>query len=126
MKGRGYILLEVTVGVAIAAFVALSSFAVLRAHALGVRAAYEEAVAREVAGARLERFEATAWDGLRDGVTEEAVDDPGWENLEAGRCSVTVKPDAAGTRAVEVEVSWEGTPGRRRSIRLRTLAWRLP
>ena len=123
---RGYFLLEVAAGVAIATMVAVSTFAVLRAHALNARMAYEEAVAREVAGARLERLEAGGWAGLREGSAAVPVDAPGWENLPEARCELSVGPEVAGVRSVAVEVSWEAAPGARRSVRLRTVSGRVP
>ena len=119
---RGYFVLEAAVGVALAAVVAVSVAGVLRARAESVRHAYEEVVAREIAGARLERLEAAGWAGLAEGRRGEAVDDPGSENLAELEATVSVAALEGGGRTVDVEVSWAPVPGRRRSVQLRTVA----
>ncbi len=123
---RGYIAIEALVGMGLAVVVAVSTAAVLRARAEGVRLAYEEAVARELASAALERLEASAFDGLREGRRELDLDAPGAENLAELRGELTVAGEPAGPWAVAVEVSWSPAVGRRRSVRMRTLAGRPP
>jgi hypothetical protein len=116
---RGFILLDLAVGVAFAVVAVAGFIAVLHGLALHARFAYEERVARETAAAELERLEAEGLRGLAEGRTELAVAPPGWENLEDPVCAVEIAPAPGGLRSVVVEASWTALKGGRKSVRLR-------
>lgn len=117
----GAVLLEILACCFVVTVIAFSCGALLRRQARDAEALYEEAVAWEAASAELERLEARAFSGAREGSAPLAVESPGWENLRDPAGLLVVEP-AHGGRRITVRVTWTGPGGRPRRVEAVTFA----
>jgi len=125
-RERGFLLVEATVGLAVASGALLLILAVIWHQARAIRDAQQTQVAANLAEARIERLRATPYAEMRDTTraTLDLAKSPAAGRLRNPRAFLTIReydPMRPGLKHVIVTIRWGATIRREAKYRIETL-----